>query len=929
MANDANVRVMVSAITEAAESALEDVGDEMVGLTDDSAVAQSGLDQVESELGSSATRAAILSGALDELSNEMLNSAAASSLLGGRVESTSDEMRQGAVSAGILSSAYSRLTVSAGGLSVSLGVLSSVMSGALLSSALTLSTTLAPLAAVMATLAGAALSLAGAFGLVVGAGVITHMEELRNAFASARKEIVELLQPLGEVFGPLLVDAVKSLPELVSGILSAIGPVQVFADTLREFGGIAMSVIPGIVGAMFDFARVALPAVKDLIDYLRGNAAAGMSRMTDATRRLTPELMGLLDGLLDLLPSILEFGTAVADLVIPTLTNLAGVINGVLEYVNGLSSDLRDLAIAGAITAPAILSVAAAVGSLAGPLGIAAAAVASFMAAFRSNFMGLRDLTERALGPVVSRVEDVAGRLGTAFADLNLGDQIQSSLSELAGSSEVQALRTELVKLGDIISVHISQTLSDLMPILKEFVGTYAANGDKFIQFGRMAVRGTTAAVRALQVLAEAASYVIQTFLIPLLDRLVSVWSEHFGKILGEYVETINALVSYARPMLQTLSDLWDSHGSTILDTVKFVFDGLLGITATALDAYFAVYMAVLNLIQGEWGAAWGNIRTFAVEALRGVGDFLRTWGITRIVGRAVSGVQRWFRNLQRSAGNTVSGIQQSFQDAVTFFTKKLPRQIKKGMLLAGAALLTVMFGVDRAKAIIYGLSEAWEGVQKTFNAVASRISGIVDGLKATISSAISDITTLFTETIPAKFQQGVSAITQALAPLTSWFTDKLLPAAILGLAKLIGTVQSIASRIRNVFATLWNGLVDMLVGAINSMIDIIVQGINSWLSKIDDVSNTVEKVTGQSLPDIQTISGTEVSANQFRAQTGTVSQRQASQRAAQEIAVTLGFDVTGEGPLAEFVDQRAEAKYQSNSRGNSRRSHRQNPNQV
>jgi len=236
---------------------------------------------------------------------------------------------------------FAKLSLTTGGLSFSFGGLTTSLTGTatalgvVTAASVALLSTLVPMAAVVGTVAAGVGSLAGAFGVLLGAGAVTHIEEIKTALKEAKAEIVELLEPLGEVFGPLILRAIEALPALVENILDAIGGVQQFRQALVDMGRIASRVIPDLVGAMFDIARVALPIFRDLVSFLRRNAAGAFRGMVRITRELAPQLLNLGRAFIDALPQIARLGTMILNTAIPALTKLLNFTDNILTMAEG------------------------------------------------------------------------------------------------------------------------------------------------------------------------------------------------------------------------------------------------------------------------------------------------------------------------------------------------------------------------------------------------------------------------------------------------------------------------------------------------------------------------------------------------------------------------------------------------------------------
>lgn len=411
MARDANVRVMVSAITEAAEEALDDVGDEMVSLQAEGHAAAEGLDAASGEMSQATRMAVALQSAIDEVGDEALSTAAQAEILQHALDSVSEEAREAALSSGAASGSFSALSVSSSGAAISVGTLSTAFTLSLIPAILTASTVLAPLVVTLGAVAAAAAALAGAFGLIIGSGIlafgkqradqqqdeldrtnrlINHYESLQQtqgqltsqeedrlqqlrqkkkeledqtsimgalggAMSDLSDELVPLIVAFGDEFVPLIEEGLDAIPDVVEEMLNAVGGTDEFKTALRDFGALAADILPALTGLMFDLARAALPIMRELVDFLLRNGEDALDAMQESVTELAPEFYDLLDALVDLAPDLLEFGTTVGETLIPAITGLVDAIDGLLEWFNDLDPATQDILVKILLLAPAIV----------------------------------------------------------------------------------------------------------------------------------------------------------------------------------------------------------------------------------------------------------------------------------------------------------------------------------------------------------------------------------------------------------------------------------------------------------------------------------------------------------------------------------------------------------------------------------------------
>lgn len=411
MADSTDVRIVISAITEAAEQAIEQVGDELTGIADDAGIGQAALDELGDELSESAGAAELLQTAIDQLEDAEQDATVATYVLQSAQESLGDELSENTAKAGAASQAFNALSVSSEGASVSFGILSSATLLSLIPALLTLSTILAPLVVTFGALAAGAAALAGAFGLVVGSGILAFgqrraeqnkqrleqvnrqieaLEDLQDTEAGLtdtqedrleqlkeqqdkledatsasgaleqvmgelKAEITPLIAEFGQEFLPLVEDAIGAIPTLVRRMLDAVGSTDEFKAALRDFGAIMMDVLPALVGLMFDVARTALPYLREFTNFLLNNGDDALSAVRETLVELEPEFRALLDALIDAAPVVLEFGTNLAEDLLPVLTDLIRAATGFMETINDMPGPIQGAANALLLALPLLL----------------------------------------------------------------------------------------------------------------------------------------------------------------------------------------------------------------------------------------------------------------------------------------------------------------------------------------------------------------------------------------------------------------------------------------------------------------------------------------------------------------------------------------------------------------------------------------------
>lgn len=806
MAESANVEIVIQAFTEAAKQAVDEVGDELTSLSADAQPAQGAMDEVADELDDTTTSAAAAGSAMDSTRDDASGLAGAMAALANRADQAGDDLRETAYSSNIAGAAMTRLSLGTSGASVSVGILSTAITASLIPSLITLSTVLLPLTGLLGGVIAAAGSLAAVLGGLAAVGAVTHLEELKQAFEDVKPAIVDTLEPLGEVFGPLLVDAVRALPELTQRIVDALGPLDQFADSVREMGQMAMEVIPQLVAWMFDLAERAMPVLIEVIRDLQAVGPGLLDAVGRALERLGPVLGALKDALMDALPTLHDIGIAVGELVIPALTKFFDVLDAAGEFILSMEEDMRQLTLAGLITAPAILAVASSLGALLGPLGLAAAAVGAFVAMYRSNFMGIGDITDRVVGKLLTRARELAAifqqHLQTLLGEVrDVASTFQAAFEGEASAALDAFLSNVQGYLDDVVEL-IRDVAAAAAPVIETIGSTLQDNAGHFATFAAMALGAMNGVVNVMRnVVLPAVRFVLLNFVIPLVQRLTDVWASNFGDILRETIQVMQGIRAAIQPVLTWLIAFWRKWGDEITTAVRFAFDIIIGVIGTALDAIYTTIMVVLHLLQGDFDEALAVIADFWVDTFLGILSFIEEWGI-------------------------------------------------------------------------------------------------VDAIVDVVSGAIDAVRTFIFRDIPQLF--------------------------VMGLAKLIGLVTNFGPSLINAFVGIFNRVIDLVAGAVNGLISMITDAINGILSTIDKVADEVSEIPGVDNVDLGRLNKATVDASRLKQDRVKSNRQQATQQAAQRLAATLEIDVQGDGPLADFVDQQAEAKVQQKDRQDTRRLRRQ-----
>jgi len=262
-------------------------------------------------------------------------------LLQSRVDEAGDEMTEMAGKATVAGTALNSLNIPSEITGSSLLNLSTTLTGSLVPGLLAGTAAAAALSAAIVSVGAAVASLAGTFGLLLGAGFVTRMESLKETFKDVIPQIKAALAPLGQVFGPLLQTAIQSLPQLTRNIVQAIGGVSEFRRTLSQLGQQLFRILPSLVAGMVDFARVALPAMREFLSII--GDGSGFAFIQRIFQRIGDDVGRIARATASLLPPFLKLGGILIELLAPATATFLTTLSKSAQILTVLASALRPL----------------------------------------------------------------------------------------------------------------------------------------------------------------------------------------------------------------------------------------------------------------------------------------------------------------------------------------------------------------------------------------------------------------------------------------------------------------------------------------------------------------------------------------------------------------------------------------------------------
>lgn len=510
------------------------------------------------------------------------------------------------------------------------------------------------------------------------------MGGLASAMSNVVDQIRPLIVQFGQRFIPLIEDAIAAIPALVENIISAIGPTEQFVQALRAFGQEAFEVIPQVVSAFFDLAEVALPVLVDLVNYLQEKIPVAAREMRRATAATADTFLSFAQSVIAFLPVFLEFGIVAANTLVPAFERLVDGLTATLQYVNQLSPQLRKLTASASALAPAVGLIAIKLAAINPVLGLIAGGVGLLYAAWRTNFMGIQQVAESVINTITGLFTQFQSAVIEPFVsgfESAFNDRIQTVLSEtqetfallveainsvLPGASEtVSTFTNRITEFGEVAgeTANVAQTLAialnniaqgdrsvgnifgdvdivgkfsklseilsgfdfagslegmfgrDLAQSLREFDYWLGQLGRAFGFFARQTMRNAPQINHFFSVLTSQFSQTLVTLgrqMKPLVEELAVTW-----------LQLSSALMQIATGALVVFSAAWGRFGDEILRVINPLIGAVGAFSRAIITSLSNLGQLVLNLIQGDFGEAWTNLKTVVMAPMQAVANFL------------------------------------------------------------------------------------------------------------------------------------------------------------------------------------------------------------------------------------------------------------------------------------------------------------------
>lgn len=625
---------------------------------------------------------------------------------------------------------------------------------------------------------------------------------------------------------------------LQSGLVGETEPLRRFGILINEdrlqMKALELGIWDG-TGAMSEQAKVAARAAIILEDSANahGDAANTADSAANSWRRFQAQLsdfMVLLGN--QVLPTgtkLIQWGIKLvswlAD-VDPRFLRIAVIVGAVVAAMGPLLIIVGQVAAGIAALMPVLSALGPALAILTGPIGLIVLALAALAAAYATNFLGIRDIVNGAVGAVVDKISE-------------LWDALTSNPTVIA---VVTAAMKGLAAIIENVSDSINRAVNVYNKWRRQGLNPLSAALRAFGRFLETVADGFEPLDRVLERLGQTFSEVARTVQAILEGDWARAWL-HGRRAIESFIKYIFELHTIIpRLLMEVFSRInWGAVASSVADGARNVFDGIVS--------------AVEAIPFGDIGQALLTGFLLAIDALAGwaqdLFDRLSDW---------VSGID-WVQLLVTVASamltagrdlidNLIQGAQDFWDETASGWFGDLPGKIT-GALDAVADFATLLMGRgwDLLDGLADGAEDAWDSINRWLG-----------GVPEAVLKAIGDLgETLFKKGWDLLYGLYLGAIEFWNDWVVPWL-NRVGPEIVSSVGELIRTLfqkgKDLIQGFRDGIDEVWEGIASFFSGIRDTIAGWIPDDIGSVFDPLVTAFNKVGEAAGLAQSAIQGVGG-------------------------------------------------------------------------
>lgn len=375
------------------------------------------------------------------------------------------------------------------------------------------------------------------------------------------------------------------------------------------------------------------------------------------------------------------------------------------------------------------------------------------------------------------------------------------------------------------------------------------------------------------------------TYIIPVLEGL----QQKVGPLIDEHIQpAINKALELIGKIADAVKDIWEQ---TLVPFINWFIANVAPIIAKGLDKVGSVFLTVAGVIwdvissvldalgglidfiagvfTGDWERAWEGIKSFFSgiwEAIKSIVSAV--WNaIKSIVSAAISVVSSVISTVLNTIKTIFSTIWNSIKTTVNTVWNAIKSTISTVINTISTIISTVLNSIKTT------FSTIWNSIKTTvttiINSIKSTISTVINAVSTTISTVLNSIKTTFS-TVWNSIKTTVSTIINSVKSTISTVMGSIQTAISTALSSIKTNWSNMWTNMKttvvNIFNGIWSsikGVINSIIGGIESMANGVIKGINGMINALNklsfDVPDWVPEIGGETfgfnIPTISPIS--------------------------------------------------------------------------
>lgn len=484
------------------------------------------------------------------------------------------------------------------------------------------------------------------------------------------------------------------------------------------------------------------------------------------------------------------------------------------------------------------------------------------------------------MGELQKQIQPIIVGFGEQFIPLikdavqALPQFVQNVVDAIGGTEKladaVRAFGRGIFDIGPDLASFMFEVAQEAMPVMEDFLTWLTSNGGDI----------WSGMLETTRDLAPVFLELIDTFIkaTPELNKFGSMILKGIVPAFSEFISIVEDLLTMAFES-DGIQDFISKLAPDIKKGLQSVFKGLGDLSSTLAPLFAELFGSLVEWVKGP-GRSIVN---------RGVDEFLDI--ITDRAGQRFSNVGD---EVAPSIASGVIGIARAYVQAVS--SPKFDQALKEAGEVFGSLIReTIQGAIDGALKALSGEEVTGPGILNTLNQfllepLVSFVSGFIDGLVG---------------------REGAF----------DGFVTALVSSIVIGFAQAAAAFATGVVKIQNIFVGFYNWLSRTITGVVENFVNTFIDGVNKVIAKFNAMLSRIPKGIRQEL-GIQKMSPLESVSLQRETpfKQLPVNEGALAGRMAQQIALTVGLEVEGDGPLAEFIDENVETKLKNEKTKSSNR---------